>query len=95
MTDEQPAQTVPASAAATRSSGVATASLVLGILSIIVGLFIVLGWVLGLLAAILGGVALRQPIANASTARAGRLLGIVGFLLTLVVFTIRFSTSSH
>lgn len=74
---------------APRSSGIATASLVLGIASILIGLFIVLGWVIGLLAAILGATATRQPISNERTARVGIVLGLIGVALTLIVTALR------
>jgi hypothetical protein len=71
-----------------RRNGLGTSALVVGIIGVVLSWYWPAGLVLGVLAVVFGvvgrGRAARGEASNASTAKAGLILGVVGLVLTAV-----------
>jgi len=90
MTQEMP--TYQAQPVATRGSGMATAALVLGILALVTCFTVWGGVLLGLLAIILGGIAVRRANRGEGFGRgraiAGIVTGLIGLVLAVVLVAV-------
>ena len=79
------------STTATRGARFATAAVVVGAASILIGLVSLLGWPLGIVAIVLGGLAVRRGAPSRGAAVWGVWLGVAGTVVSMLVIALRVS----
>jgi uncharacterized membrane protein len=85
-TTTEPRPDYAAASATTTSNGKSTAALVFGILSLpLAVLFFPIGFLMGLVAVILGVMGRRETAGSNGRATAGLVLGIVGLALSIII----------
>lgn len=67
----------------------AVTGVVMGAASILLGIFSILGWVLGLVAIVLAGLAVKRDASRRRLAVWGSWLGLAGSVLSMLVFALR------
>lgn len=79
----------PGSPSTARPTRLAIAAVVVGAASIPIGFVLVLGWVLGLVAIVLGGLAVKRGASSRGPAFWGIWLGVAGTVVSMLVFALQ------